>query len=319
MRLVFTTGQYMQDPYKILGVAKTASQDEIKKAYRKLARELHPDVNPGDAKIEERFKKVSSAYHLLGDAERRKKFDNGMIDAEGRETGPFGRGGGGGQAGGFGGGGGDPFGFSGADAEDIFDEIFGKGGRGRRGSAGFGGDRRPQKVKGPNISYELSLDFSEAMLGTTKRINLASGKSLEVRIPPGTEDEQTLRLKGQGMVGMNGGEAGDALIKLHVRPDKTFRREGNDIHCDLAISLSEAILGGSIEVPIVDGKVNMKLPANANSGSKLRLRGKGAPYDRGDKRGDQYVHLTVKLPEERDDELIEFIKTWAEKHPYKPR
>ena len=121
------------------------------------------------------------------------------------------------------------------------------------------------------------------------------------------------------MAGMNGGEAGDALIKLHVHPDKTFRREGNDIHCDLAISLPEAILGGSIEVPIVDGKVNMKLPANANSGTKLRLRGKGAPYDRGNKRGDQYVHLTVKLPEERDDELIEFIKEWSEKHPYKAR
>ncbi|WP_430474938.1 DnaJ C-terminal domain-containing protein [Thalassospira lucentensis] len=309
----------MQDPYKILGVAKTASQDEIKKAYRKLARELHPDVNPGDEKIEERFKKVSSAYHLLGDAERRKKFDNGMLDADGRETGPFGRGGGGGARSG---GTNDPFGFSGANAEDIFDEIFGKGGRGRGGGGGFGGfggERRPQKVKGPNISYELSLDFSEALLGATKRINLASGKSLEVRIPPGSEDEQTLRLKNQGMAGMNGGEAGDALIKLHIHPDKTFRREGNDIHCDLAITLSEAILGGSIEVPIVAGKVNMKLPANANSGTKLRLRGKGAPYDRGDKRGDQYVHLTVKLPEERDDELIEFIKTWSENHPYKTR
>ncbi|KJE35101.1 molecular chaperone DnaJ [Thalassospira sp. HJ] len=310
----------MQDPYKTLGVAKTASQDEIKKAYRKLARELHPDVNPGDAKIEERFKKVSSAYHLLGDAERRKKFDNGEIDVDGRETSPFARGGGGHAGGGFGGG--DPFGgFSGANAEDIFDEIFGKG-RGRGGGGGFGGfggERKPKKVKGPNISYELSLDFSEAILGTTKRINLASGKSLEVRIPPGSENEQTLRLKGQGMAGMNGGEAGDALIKLHVHPDKTFRRQGNDIHCDLAISLSEAILGGSIEVPIVDGKVNMKLPANANSGTKLRLRGKGAPYDRGNKRGDQYVHLTVKLPEERDEELIEFIKDWSEKHPYKAR
>ncbi|KZD00665.1 MULTISPECIES: J domain-containing protein [unclassified Thalassospira] len=309
----------MQDPYKTLGVAKNASQEEIKKAYRKLARELHPDVNPGDAKIEERFKKVSSAYHLLGDAERRKKFDNGEIDADGRETSPFARGGGH-AGGGFGGG--DPFGgFSGANAEDIFDEIFGKG-RARSGGGGFGGfggERKPRKVKGPNISYELSLDFAEAILGTTKRINLASGKSLEVRIPPGSENEQTLRLKGQGMAGINGGEAGDALIKLHVHPDKTFRREGNDLHCDLAISLSEAILGGSIEVPIVDGKVNMKLPANANSGTKLRLRGKGAPYDRGNKRGDQYVHLTVKLPEERDDELVQFIKDWSEKHPYKAR
>ncbi|WP_417805097.1 DnaJ C-terminal domain-containing protein [Thalassospira lucentensis] len=314
----------MQDPYKILGVAKNATQDEIKKAYRKLARELHPDVNPGDTKIEERFKKVSSAYHLLGDAERRKKFDNGMIDADGRETGPFGHGGGGARSragGGFRDS--DPFGFSGANPEDIFDEIFGKSGRGRGGQGGgfggFGGERKPQKVKGPNISYELTLDFKESILGTTKRINLASGKSLEVRIPPGSEDEQTLRLKGQGMAGMNGGEPGDALIKLHVHPDKTFRREGNDLHCDLAITLAEAILGGSIEVPIVDGKVNMKLPANANSGTKLRLRGKGAPYDRNAKRGDQYVHLTVKLPDERDDELVEFIRDWSEKHPYSTR
>ena len=313
----------MQDPYKILGVAKNATQDEIKKVYRKLARELHPDVNPGDTKIEERFKKVSSAYHLLGDPERRKKFDNGLIDADGRETGPFGRGGGGGHSragGGFGQN--DPFGFSGSNPEDIFDEIFGKGGRGGRGGGGFGGfsgERKPQKVKGPNISYELSLDFSEAIIGTTKRINLASGKSLEVRIPPGSENEQTLRLKGQGMAGMNGGEAGDALIKLHVHPDKTFRREGNDLHCELAITLAEAVLGGSIEVPTVNGKVNMKLPANANSGTKLRLRGKGAPYDRNTKHGDQYVHLTVKLPDERDDELIEFVRDWSEKHPYSTR
>ncbi len=307
----------MQDPYKTLGVAKNATQDEIKKAYRKLARELHPDVNPGDTKIEERFKKVSAAYHLLGDAERRKKYDAGEIDADGLETGPFGRGGGArysGQAGG------DPFSFSGANAEDIFDEIFGKAGRGGGGGfGGFGGRRQAEKVKGPNISYELSLDLAEAIIGTTKRINLASGKSLEVRIPAGSEDGQTLRLKGQGMAGMNGGEAGDALIKLHVHPDKVFRREGNDLHCDLAISLAEAILGGSIEVPTINGKVSMKLPTNANSGTKLRLRGKGAAYDRGDKRGDQYVHLTVKLPEDRDDELIDFVREWSEKHPYKAR
>lgn len=311
----------MQDPYKILGVAKNAPQDEIKKVYRKLARELHPDVNPGDSKIEERFKKISAAYHLLGDPERRKKFDTGQIDADGRETSPFARGGG--HADGRGGArayaGDDPFGFSGANAEDIFDEIFGKGGRGGNPGAGFGGHRRPEKVKGPNISYELSLDLAEAIIGATKRINLASGKSLEVSIPAGSEDGQTLRLKGQGMTGMNGGDAGDALIKLHIHPDKVFRREGNDLHCDLAISLAEAVLGGLIEVPTINGKVNMKLPANANSGSKLRLRGKGAPYDRGDKRGDQYVHLTVKLPEERDDELVDFVREWSEKHPYKAR
>ena len=187
------------------------------------------------------------------------------------------------------------------------------------GFGGFGGRRQAEKVKGPNISYELSLDLAEAIIGTTKRINLASGKSLEVRIPAGSEDGQTLRLKGQGMAGMNGGEAGDALIKLHVHPDKVFRREGNDLHCDLAISLAEAILGGSIEVPTINGKVSMKLPTNANSGTKLRLRGKGAAYDRGDKRGDQYVHLTVKLPEDRDDELIDFVREWSEKHPYKAR
>jgi DnaJ-class molecular chaperone len=311
----------MKDPYKLLGVSKTASQDEIKKAYRKLARELHPDVNPGDTKIEEKFKQVSSAYHLLGDAERRKRYDAGEIDADGRETGPFG-----GGARGYGGqqGGGGFGGFEGANAEDIFDEIFGarrRGGRGDDGFAGFGGfgSRRDTKVKGPNISYELSLDLRDALLGTTKRINLASGKQLEVRIPPGSEDGQTLRLKNQGMSGMNGGEPGDALIKLHVHADKIFRREGNDLHCDLAMTLPEAILGGSIEVPTIDGKVSMKIPANANSGTTLRLRGKGAPYDRGKKRGDQYVHLTVKLPEKRDDDLTDFITQWAKDHPYKVR
>ena len=309
----------MQDPYKILGVSKTASQDEIKKAYRKLARELHPDLHPNDAKIEDRFKKVSAAYHLLGDAERRKKYDNGEIDAEGRDTGPFGRAGTGAGAGTrtyrSSAGSGDPFGFGAGSAEDIFDEIFGN----RAGARGGFGGQRDTRVKGPNISYELSLDLKEALLGTTKRINLASGKQLEVRIPPGSEDGQTLRLKNQGMAGMNGGEAGDALIKLHVHTDQQFRREGNDLHCDMAISLSEAILGGSIQVPTIDGKVSMKLPATANSGTTLRLRGKGAPYNRGDKRGDQYVHLTVKLPEERDQDLIDFIEKWSRDHPQSVR
>ncbi|MFH1804776.1 MAG: J domain-containing protein [Pseudomonadota bacterium] len=302
----------MQDPYKILGVSKTASQDEIKKTYRKLARELHPDVNPGDPAIEEKFKKVAAAYHLIGDAERRKKYDSGEIDAEGRETGPFGRGG---ARGGAYQGSGDPFGFAGANADDIFDEIFGN--RGQRGGSGFG-SRRATKVKGPNISYELSLDLIEALLGGTRRINLASGKQLEVRIPPGSEDGQTLRLKNQGMSGMNGGEPGDALIKLHVHPDPLFRREGNDLHCDLAISLPEAILGGSIEVPTIDGKVSMKIPANANSGTILRLRGKGAPHGK-DNRGDQYVHLTVKLPEKRDDDLVDFVRDWAKNNSYSAR
>jgi DnaJ-class molecular chaperone len=308
----------MQDPYKILGVTKTASQDEIKKVYRKLARELHPDLHPDDSKIEERFKKVSAAYHLLGDAERRKKYDNGEIDADGRDTGPFGHAGAGGGGGAYrssAGAGRDPFGFGGGNAEDIFEEIFGNRG-GARG--GFGGNR-DTRVKGPNISYELSLDLKEALMGTIKRINLASGKQLEVRIPPGSEDGQTLRLKNQGMAGMHGGDAGDALIKLHVHTDAQFRREGNDLHCELAISLPEAIVGGSIEVPTIDGKVSMKIPANANSGTTMRLRGKGAPFDRGKNRGDQYVHLTVKLPEKRDRELIDFIEKWSRDHPYSVR
>lgn len=276
----------MQDPYETLGVKRDASQDEIKRAYRGLARKLHPDLNPGDAAVEERFKRVSTAYDILGDPEKRKRFDRGEIDANGTERAPFGHGGGG---------------FGGFGDADIFEEFFGRGPGGRR--------RTRVKVKGPNINYKLHLDFVDAVLGAHREISLANGKKLNVRIPPGTEDGQVLRLQGQGMQGMGGGPAGDALIEILVDPHPHFRRDGLDLKIEIPVSLAEAILGARIAIPTIDGKVTMALPKGANTGTVLRLRGKGIAQ--GTKRGDQYVTLKVMLPEP-DDELTDFIRRWSE-------
>lgn len=297
----------MNDPYQVLGVPRTASQDEIKQAYRKLAKKLHPDLNPGNQKVEQQFKDVSAAYDLLSDSEKRARFDRGEIDASGAErpnrsyyrtyaeTGQGAKY----QDFNFGGG------FS---AEDVFSDLF----RDRRSG-------RTVRMRGADVSYTATIDFVEAAVGGKKRLTLADGRSLEVTIPPGTEDGQTLRLKGQGLPGVGGGQPGDAFIEIHIQPHPFFTRNGNDIQIELPVSLQEAVLGSRITVPTVDGKVAVKVPAGSNTGSTLRLKGRGILDPRSRQRGDQYVKLKVVLPEKIDSDLRRFIEDWAKNHPYDAR
>lgn len=299
------------DPYKELGVAKGASADEIKKAFRKLAKELHPDKNPGDKAAEERFKRITAAFDLLGDAEKRAKYDRGEIDADGREQfRGFGGGhpGGGGRQGGFAG-----FGGSGGRGgfEDIdLEELFGAFGGGRAaGRGGFGGG------KGQDVRATLDISLEDSIAGTTRRIQFSDGRMLDVAIPKGASEGQVIRLKGQGAPG-RGGQAGDALIELKIAPHPVFKRDGADLTMDLPVSVPDAVLGGKIPVPTPEGAVMMTIPKGSNSGKVLRLKGRGAYA--GGKRGDLLAKLAVTLPETPDDELIRFATEWRDKRPYKP-
>ncbi|MGH7027108.1 DnaJ C-terminal domain-containing protein [Brevundimonas sp.] len=301
------------DPYKELGVARGASADEIKKAFRKLAKELHPDKNPGDKAAEERFKRITAAFDLLGDAEKRAKYDRGEIDADGREQfrgfGGGHPGGGGGRQGGFGGfgGSGGRGGFEDIDLEELFG-AFG-GGRAKSGfGGGFGG-------KGQDVRATLDVSLEDAIAGTTRRIQFSDGRMLDVTIPKGASEGQVIRLKGQGAPG-RGGQAGDALIELKIAPHPVFKRDGADLTMDLPVSAPDAILGGKIQVPTPEGAVMMTIPKGSNSGKTLRLKGRGAYA--GGKRGDLLAKLVVTLPETPDDELIRFATEWRDKRPYKP-
>ena len=296
------------DPYKELGVAKGASADEIKKAFRKLAKELHPDKNPGDKVSEERFKRITAAFDLLGDAEKRAKYDRGEIDADGREQfrAPPGGGGRSGGFGGFGGSGGRG-GFEDIDLEELFG-AFGGGGR-TAGRGGFGGG------KGQDVRATLDISLEDAIAGTTRRIQFSDGRMLDVAIPKGASDGQTIRLKGQGAPG-RGGQAGDALIELKIAPHPVFKRDGADLTMDLPVSVPDAVLGGKIQVPTPEGAVMMTIPKGSNSGKILRLKGRGAYA--GGKRGDLLAKLAVTLPETPDDELIRFATEWRDKRPYTP-
>ena len=302
----------MIDPYKVLGVNRSASDEEIKRAYRKLAKKLHPDLNPGDKKIESQFKETTAAYDFLSDPDKRRKYDRGEIDESGQPRGtrysgrPSGNSGGQQQRRGRG------FGFGIEDdadfSEDLFSDFFG---------FGKGGDSI--KLKGADVSYQVRVPFLEAVLGTKQRLQLADGKNLEVQLPPGTDTGQTLRLKGQGLPGRGGAPAGDAFIEVTVEPHPIFSRDGNDILVELPITLYEAVLGATINVPTIDGKVSVKVPAGANSGTQLRLRGKGVQAGKGGARGDQYVRLVVVLPKEVDPDLRDEIEKSAKTHPYKVR
>ena len=302
----------MIDPYKVLGVNRSASDEEIKRAYRKLAKKLHPDLNPGDKKIESQFKETTAAYDFLSDPDKRRKYDRGEIDESGQPRGtrysgrPSGNSGGQQQRRGRG------FGFGIEDdadfSEDLFSDFFG---------FGKGGDSI--KLKGADVSYQVRVPFLEAVLGTKQRLQLADGKNLEVQLPPGTDTGQTLRLKGQGLPGRGGAPAGDAFIEVTVEPHPIFSRDGNDILVELPITLYEAVLGATINVPTIDGKVSVKVPAGANSGTQLRLRGKGVQAGKSGARGDQYVRLVVVLPKEVDPDLRDEIEKSAKTHPYKVR
>lgn len=281
------------DPYKELGVARGASQDEIKKAFRKLAKELHPDKNPGNKDTDERFKRVTAAFDILGDKDKRAKFDRGEIDADGREQfRGYGGGATGRDPGGFGqnpfGQGGARGGFENVDLDEIFGGMF-------SGGARPGGARGGFANKGQDLRATLEISLEDSISGATRRIQFSDGRTLDVAIPKGAGDGQTIRLKGQGMPGRGGGN-GDALIELKVAPHPIFIRDGADLTMDQPVPLYDAVLGGKVPVRTPEGTVNMTIPAGSNSGKVLRLKGRGA-YAAG-KRGDLLARLMIVLPED---------------------
>ena len=303
-----------QDPYQELGVTRTASADEIRRAFRKLAKQYHPDKNQGDKAAEERFKRVSAAFDLLGDEDKRKKFDRGEIDADGRDTprgyDPFSRGGFGGGArpqDGFGG-----AQFEGVDLNDILGEVFGGRGGGFRGNGGFGGP-----AKGADVRARLDIDLEDAIQGARKRIAFSDGRTIEVTIPKGAADGQTLRLKGQGSPGRAG--PGDALIELALRPHPVFRREGDALVMDLPVSVPDAVLGAKVQAATPDGPVTLTVPKGSNSGSTLRLKGRGLVDAKTGARGDLLARVQVTLPETADTELERFAEKWRKDRPYTPK
>ncbi len=297
-----------RDPYEVLGVARDATAADIQKAYRKLAKKLHPDLNPGNAKAEEQFKEVASANDLLSDPEKRRRYDAGEIDASGAERPPqqfYRR-----YAGpGPGGGDGNPYandsGFADLMDEDILSSL-------------FRGARQRGPMPGRDIRYHLPVDFLTAVNGGTARVGLPDGPTLDVAIPPGAHEGQILRLRGKGEPGHAGGEPGDGLVELEVQPHRFFTREGDDIHLTLPISLREAVLGGEVKVPTPAGAVSMRVPKGANSGTRMRLKGKGAARPDGG-RGDEYVTLKVVLPDTHDPELKSFVTNWTAGKAQNPR
>ncbi|MBL8532015.1 MAG: J domain-containing protein [Hyphomonadaceae bacterium] len=298
------------DPYAALGLGRTASADEIRRAYRSLAKELHPDVRPGDKQAEERFKRATAAFNLLSDPATKSRFDRGEIDADGNERMAYGgarsRQGARAHAGaGAGPGGGPGPGADAFDLGDIFSDLFGPG---------FGGGRGYTRMRGRDIRFTLDIDFLDAVNGARRRVSLSEGRTLDVAIPAGVESGQVLRLKGQGGAGVQGGPAGDALVELNVRPHPFFRREGQDIHMDLSISLTEAVEGGRLQAPTPSGPVTLTIPAGSNTGKVLRLKGKGVSGQ-----GDQFVRLQIMLPETPDDELKKFVKKWPKRDVTPPR
>ena len=288
------------DPYTTLGVKKHATQEEIQKAYRRLAKKLHPDLNPGNKIAEEKFKEVSAAYDLLGDPEKRARFDRGEIDASGTERprqqyyrdfadqngwSAYTNNSGFSDFGDF------------AGSEDILSEIFG-----RAGSAG-------RRRRGQDVRYHLELSFLDAVNGGKQSIVLPDGTTLDVNIPPGTRDGQILRLRGKGRPAPGEGPAGDALIEISVLPHPYFTRKGDDIYLDLPISLKEAVLGTKVKVPTPSGPVTVSVPKWSSTGRVLRLKGRGVPHSDGVK-GDQYVTLKLVLPQKPDPKLEAFVADW---------
>jgi len=316
----------MADLYSQLNVARGASEAEIKKAYRKLAKELHPDKNKDKPGATERFSKVTRAYDILTEKDKRAQYDRGEIDEEGNPRMPFGYGGGGGAGPGGRGGGsrgpnGEPFEYGGeaADISDLFEGLF--GGAGRRGGGGGGGGpfsgfgRRAQKAqKGQDIGYRLDVPFEDAARLQGQRVTLSSGKTLDIKLPAGVEDGARIRLAGQGQGGPAGN--GDAIVTINVRPHRFFRREGDNIRLDLPVSIDEAVLGGKVRVPTVDGPVMLSVPKGSSSGKVLRLKGKGFTA-KGGQRGDQLVTLMIDVPDDAD--LAAFLESWGGKGKSNPR
>lgn len=295
----------MSDPYELLGVSRTASASDIQKAYRKLAKKLHPDLNPGDKAAEEKFKEVASAHDLLADPEKRQRYDAGEIDETGAEK-PQHR-----YYRDFAGSAYDPYASAGGyqDFEyddDPFAELF-------RRSAEARANRR-----GEDRHYSLTVSFADSITGGDTRITMPNGGTLDVKIPAGITSGKTLRLKGKGDPGGGTGGPGDAFIEINVAPDPRFTPEGDDLVIEVPVSLTEAVLGGKIQVPTPTGKVTMTVPPNSNSGTKLRLKGMGAPKSKG-QRGDEFVKLRITLPKTPDPDLQQFLEGWQAGKEFNPR
>ena len=309
----------MADPYQILGVARTATEADIKKAYRKLAKELHPDRNTDNPKAAERFSQATNAYDLLSDKDKRARFDRGEIDGDGNPAAPFGYGGGPRPGGGGGGFRSQGFEFGGGEADvgDLFEGLFG-GGRSRGGggfSGGFGGFGRQAAQKGSDIQYRLQVPFTDAATLAPQRVTLGDGKAIEVKLPAGVATGTQMRLAGKGEPGAGG--AGDAIVTIEVQPHRFFTRDGDDVRVDLPISLSEAVLGAKVKAPTVENPVMLTVPAGTSSGKTLRLKGKGF-HKKGGGRGDQLITLMVDVPAE-DAGLRDFVEGWAATQVGNPR
>ena len=313
----------MRDPYTVLGVPKSAGADEIKKAFRTLAKKFHPDQNKTDPKAKEKFSEANAAYEILGDEKKRAQFDRGEIDAEGkprfqgfdgfggrRRPQPgaqeyehnFSGGGAGGPRGGF-------------DPADIFADFFGGG----AGAGARGRGRARAAPKGEDIQGVVTVSLAEAVKGASARVALSTGRTLDVTIPAGIEDGKQIRLKGQGNPGPMGGEPGDAMVTVRIAKHPFFKVEGRDLRLDLPIALYEAVLGGKVQVPTIGGVVEMNLPPGSNSGRTLRLRGKGLPASGAAPAGDLLVTLRVTLPERTDPEFEGLMRRWQSVNPYDPR
>jgi DnaJ-class molecular chaperone len=298
----------MKDPYDTLGVARSATDKEIKDAFKKLARKFHPDLHPGDKEAETKFKDISAANDLLKDKEKRRRFDAGEIDASGAERpqerfyrdfadGPA---------------------HTSHAAQDGFDnneeleEFLAKAFAGR-------GQQRTFRARGQDVSYELPVAFLDAANGATHTITLPEGKTLQVTVPEGAEDRQMLRLKEQGMPGYGGGPPGDAYVELHIQPHPFFRRKDDNIHVEVPVTLKEAMLGGRIEVPTIGQPVTVAVPKGSNTGTTLRLRERGIRNRKTGQRGHQLITLKVVLPTAEEPELVEFLETWQPKNEQSPR
>jgi DnaJ-class molecular chaperone len=300
----------MKDPYETLGVARSATLKEIKAAFKKLARNFHPDLHPGDKEAEAKFKDISAANDLLKDEDTRRRFDAGEIDASGAErpqerfyrdfaAGP---------------------GYASRAAQDGFassedlEEFLARAfaGEGQRSKGTF-------RARGQDVNYVLSVGFLEAANGAARSITLPEGKTLQVTIPEGAEDGQMLRLKGQGMAGLGGGGAGDAYVELHIEPHPYFRREDDNIHVEVPTTLREAVLGARIEVPTINGPVAVTIPKGSNTGTTLRLRDRGIRNRTSGQRGHQFITLKVILPPADEPELTAFLESWQPTHSYDPR
>ncbi len=302
----------MKDLYKVLGVSRDADSKAIKSAYRRLAKELHPDANPDDPRVADRFKDVSAAYAVLGDPKQRARYDAGELDARARARGAGANadaGAAGGEAGrkgwSFNFGGGEGF----SDFGDIFENLRG-GGSSRAG--------RREATRGADKTYRITVGFLDAARGARRRVNLPGGRSLNVGIPAGIEHGRQIRLRGQGEPAPPGGEAGDALVEVRIEPHRFFERDGLDVRMNLPITLLEAVRGARITVPTIDGSVSLSVPANSSSGKVMRLKGRGIARKDGE-RGDQYVTLQIRLPDSEDEALVQAIEKWSKRNDYRVR